>query len=158
MKRILIYILFISWISFSNLAFSQIKTYKFDQLDSLNKINKKNVIIFIHTKWCKYCDQMMNITFKNNNIIKILNNNFYFIDFNAESMDQIKYNGHSFDFNPSGFNTGVHQLAKNLGSINGKINYPTLTILNKKNEIIFKNSGSMNSEELFGVLNEIVKN
>ena len=158
MKRILIYISFIYSISFSNIAFSQIKTYHFDQLDSLNKINKKNIVIFIHTEWCKYCDQMTNITFKNNDIIKILNNNFYFIDFNAENMNQINYNGHSFDFKPSGFNTGVHQLAKNLGSINGKLNYPTITILNKKNEIIFQNSGLMKSKELFAVLNEAVKN
>lgn len=77
-------------------------------------------------------------TFKNQEIIEKLNSDFYFIDFNAEEKRDISFNNHVFKFQPSGNNVGVHELALQLGTINNQIAYPTLCVLNEKNEIIFQ--------------------
>ena len=74
---------------FSNSSFSQINTYHFEQLDSLQKKQKRNIVVFIHTDWCKYCKAMQNTTFKNDKIIHILNSEFYFIELNAEEKRDI---------------------------------------------------------------------
>ncbi|MCP3923567.1 MAG: thioredoxin fold domain-containing protein [Desulfobacterales bacterium] len=43
---------------------------------ALSKKTNKNVFIFFHTTWCKYCEQMKKTTFKNKKVIGYLNTNF----------------------------------------------------------------------------------
>lgn len=120
-----------------NISFSQIKIVHFEQIDSLQKIEKRNVVVFIHTDWCKYCQTMQNTTFKNDSIVHKLNNQFYFIDLNAEQKRDIVFNGHTFKYKPTGANTGIHELAEQLATVDNKVAYPTLCFLNPTNEIIF---------------------
>lgn len=77
-------------------TFSQLQNYSFSKLDSLQKTTQKNIVIFIHTDWCKFCQSMKNTTFKNKEIIKQLNEKFWFADLNAEEKQDIIFNGHTF--------------------------------------------------------------
>ena len=81
-----------SIVALPDFSFSQIKIIQFEQIDSLQRIEKRNVAVFIHTDWCKYCQTMQNTTFKNDSIIKVLNNKFYFIDLNAEEKRNVIFN------------------------------------------------------------------
>ena len=143
-------------LSTSNI-FAQVRSIEFTELDSLQAIEKRNIVVFLHTDWCNYCHYMKNITFKNDRVVELLNNNFYFIDLNAESKKDINYRGHTFKYKPTGLNTGVHELAEQLGLINGKINYPSIAIINIKNEVIFQYAGLMDSNTLSQILNKIIK-
>lgn len=134
----------------------KLQTVRFDQLDSLQAIKQKKVVVFIHTDWCKYCHQMINTTLDDESVINLLNSQFYFIDLNAESKKIISYSGQTFKYEPSGGNTGVHELAEQLGKIEGKLNYPTISIINYKNDIVFQYGGLMKTDELLTVLNEFV--
>lgn len=137
-------------------SFSQeLKKYSFEQVDSLMIIEERPVAIFLHTEWCKYCLKMENITFKNDSLTRLLNSKFYFISFDAESRDDVKYSGNVFKFLPKG-NEGIHEMAFELGTINGEIKFPTFCIL-KENNIVFQNGGFMNSNELILVLEKISK-
>ena len=151
-----IFICFVSFFWAIPQGFTQLNMVQFEQIDSLQKIEKRNVIIFIHTDWCKYCQVMKSKTFKNNDVIKLLNEKFYFIDFNAEEKRKIVFNNTSFTFKPNGSNSGIHELAVELGTINGQINYPVLCVLNEKNEIIFQHSGFLNAKDLFEILEKLV--
>ncbi len=137
-----------------SITFSQLKTYEFEQLDSLQKTKNKTVVVYIYTSWCKYCHVMKNITFKNKKIIEQLNDNFYFINFNAEDKRSIYFNGKTFTYKPTGVNTGVHHLAEELASINKKSAYPTLCFLNANNEIIFQFPEFISYKDLMIVLNQ----
>ena len=119
-------------------VYAQIKTYQFEQIDSLQKIEKRNILIFIHTDWCKYCKMMQNTTFKNDHIIKMLNEKYYFITLNAEEKRTIFFNNHTFSYKPTGTNTGSNELTVQLGTIENKLSFPTLCVLNANNEIIFQ--------------------
>jgi thioredoxin-related protein len=127
-------------------SFSQITSYKFEQLDSLQKAEKRNVAVFIHTNWCKYCHTMQNTTLKNDSIIEQLNKKFYFINLNAEQKKDIVFNGHTFKYKPTGINTGIHELAEQLA---------TISFLNTNNEIIFQYNQFINSTNLDIILKRL---
>lgn len=98
---------------------------------------------------------MINTTFQHEQIIKTLNEQFYFIDFNGEEKRSITFQKHTFRFKPSGNNTGVHELAEALGTKDGTLSYPTLCILNQHNEIIFQHNAFLNAKTLKGILEAI---
>ena len=136
-------------------AFFQIISYKFEQLDSLQKAEKRNVAVFIHTNWCKYCQTMQNTTLKNDSIIEQLNKKFYLINLNAEQKKDIVFNGHTFKYKPTGINTGIHELAEQLATIDNKVAYPTISFLNTNNEIIFQYDQFINSTNLDIILKRL---
>jgi thioredoxin-related protein len=136
-------------------SFAQIKTFPFEQIDSLQKKEKRNILVFIHTDWCRYCQAMKNTTFKKDNIIDILNKFFYFIHFNAEDKRNIPYNNHIFKYKPTGTNTGINELAEQLGTVDNKLSFPTLCFLNADNEIIFQYPHYINSTDLKTILTRL---
>lgn len=129
-------------------GFGQINLVSFEQIDSLQSIEKRKTIVFIHTDWCQFCHAMKNTTFKNEEIIKELNDTFYFIDFNAEEKRTVIFNKTTFQFKPTGNNSGTHELAIALGTVNKQLNFPVLSVLNSENEIIFQHSGYLKPKEL----------
>ena len=136
-------------------GFAQLHSVSFEQIDSLQTIEKKNTIVFIQTDWCQFCHAMKNTTFKNEEIIKELNNDFYFINFNAEEKRTVIFNKTIFQFKPTGNNSGTHELAVALGTVNKQLNFPVLCILNSENEIIFQHSGYLKPKELKLILEKL---
>lgn len=159
MKKITFY--FFVLIAVSTLllsAFSQLQRYSFHQIDSLQKVSKKNIVVFIHTSWCTYCQSMQNTTFEDSNIVRLLNEKFLFVDLDAEEKKDILFSGHTFKYRPTGTSTGVHELAEQLGSMDGRVSYPTLSILNPAYEIIFQHNSFLSSADLSNVLKTVLKN
>ena len=136
-------------------SIAQLSTYQFEQLDSLHKVEKRNTVVFIHTDWCKYCQAMQNTTFKNDSIIKLLNESFYFIDLNAEKHRNISFQGQTFKYTPTGANTGIHGLAEQLATIDNKVAYPTLCILNADKLIVFQYNQFINAKALHTILTRL---
>ena len=139
----------------ANTGFSQLKTHTFEQAEKIAKENPKPFVVFIHTEWCKFCKMMENTTFKNNDIINQLNQNFYFISFNAEEKKDILFNGNTFQYKPKGNNSGVHELASILGDKNGTIIYPTITILNPDYSIAAQFTSYTSPKDLLQILSKI---
>jgi len=128
----------------------------FRQLDSLQKIAPKPVMVFIHTSWCRYCEAMEQVTFKNKEVNDLLANQFYFISLNAEDEQDMSVKGHIFRFRPTGNGTGQHELALELGRIDGNLSFPTLCILDPEYTIIYQYSGFLTGEQLLPIL-QLVK-
>jgi thioredoxin-related protein len=149
-----VYILLISFWAFPS-SFAQLKTYSFEEAEKLSKENPKPFVIFVHTSWCNYCKMMENSTFKNPEIISLLNTNFYFISLDAESKDDIHFNNTVFKFKPKGHNTGIHELATELATIDSEVVYPTLTILNPDFSIVFQKHSFLNVKELLIILEKL---
>ena len=153
MKKLMLLIFFFG---ITSTGFCQLQSSSFEAMDSLQQIQKKKIIVFIHTDWCQYCQKMKATTFKNQEIIQILNSDFYFIDFNAEEKRDISFNGKTFKYQPTGNNVGVHELALQLGTINNQIAYPVLCVLNEKNEIILQYNNYLSPKD-FKLLLEKLK-
>ena len=136
-------------------GFAQLRVVSFEKIDSLQTVAKRNTIVFIQTDWCQFCHAMKNTTFKSEEIIKELNAAFYFIDFNAEEKRTVIFNKTTFQFKPTGNNTGTHELAIALGTVNKQLNFPVLCVLNSKNDIVFQHSGYLNPKEFRMILEKL---
>jgi thioredoxin-related protein len=157
-SRVIFFLLIIFGCLVEQPAFSQLKITPFEQLDSLQKTGKRNVFVFIHTDWCRFCQSMKNTTFKDEKIIQLLNEKCWFVMLNAEEKQDIIFNGHTFRYKPTGYNTGIHELAEQLGTMNGKTAYPTSCILNTRNEIIFQYDQFLSAADLLKLLPAIPYN
>ena len=134
-------------------CFSQVQETSFETIDTASSSAKKNIVVFIHTDWCKYCDKMKFSTLQNPKVYSLLNDRFIFCSLDAETKKDITFNHHTFKYIPNGNDVGTHQLASALGSVDGTLNFPTICILNSDFEIIFQNDGYLNSKEFITVLN-----
>lgn len=134
---------------------AQPAVYTFDQLDSLQEISERNVVVFIHTDWCKFCQTMKNTTLQNEEVTSLLNQNFWYISLNAEYKDDIILAGRTFRFKPTGAGTGVHELAEELVLQHGELSYPSLCILDPNRQIVFQYDQLMSVLQLKEVLEGI---
>lgn len=153
MKKAIYLLLFFIWAIPS--SFAQLKTYSFEEVEQLSKENPKPIVVFIHTNWCKFCKIMKNTTFKDPKITTELNENFYFISFDAESKKEIIFNNHKFQFQPNGTNIGIHELATALATTENQVVYPTLTILARDNSILFQQASFISAKALWRILDKL---
>lgn len=130
----------------------QLNTHKCSQLDSLMKVEERPILIFIETDWCKYCHAMKAKSFANDSVKSVLNEKFWFATLDAETKENISFRNDIFSFKPQGNNTGTHELAIALGTVDGKLTFPTLCILNSDYEITFQYAGYLTGTELFEIL------
>ena len=124
----------------------------FEDLKVLQGKESRPVAILIMTSWCKYCHAMKNTMLKNKGISQLLSNKFYVVFLNAEEKKDILFAGRRFKHKD-----GVHELARELTTINGKISYPSFCILNYKNEIIYQKEGFLSPDEMMFVLKKITE-
>ncbi len=147
MLRILVICLFAFFLPCRMLA--QLKPITFEELEIAEP---RPVLVMIMTNWCKYCHAMKNNIMKNREVSDLINNTYHLLFLDAEERSDIVFKGKVFKYRPSGSNTGIHELALNLGMIRGQISYPTLTILDEKKNIIFQKNGYLKPKELLYLL------
>lgn len=153
MKQTLL--IFFLFILVAPASFAQLRTYSFKEVEQLSKAIPKPIVVFIHTSWCKYCKMMENTTFKNKDLINELNVNFYFVLLDAEHKNDITFNKHIFKFKPTGHNTGIHELATALATVDNQLAYPTLTILDPNYAILFQKQSYLKTKDLISILEKI---
>lgn len=129
----------------------------FEKLEILQKKDPKPVVVFLHAPWCNFCENMKQTTFKNEEVKKLLTKEFYFVSFDGESKEDVTFLGNTFKYKPNGANTGVHELAEQLGAKKGIVSYPTLVFLNEKYEILHQNDGYLNAKRLKVALRSVLK-
>ncbi|UUC46154.1 thioredoxin family protein [Flavobacterium cerinum] len=156
MKKVVLFLVFFFWVIPP--GFAQLKTYTFEEAELLSKQHPKPYFVFVHTSWCKYCKMMEKTTFQNPEVISILNDNFYFISFDAENQNPVRFREHTFYFHPTGTNTGYHELAYQLAMVNGQLSFPTITLLNPETEILYQHVNFLNVKSLKVILSQVMRN
>ncbi|MEO9953265.1 thioredoxin fold domain-containing protein [Nonlabens sp.] len=130
--------------------------YNFEQLEQAFTKEDKPAVIFLHTNWCRYCKGMSEGTFGDSDLIKLINKDFYYVPFDAESKETIIFRNVQFGYESTGVNTGIHQLAKELLSHSEDKSYPVLLIINKDLEILYQYSGFLDQKEVTDILNNLI--
>ena len=148
-NRIFLFVIFLS-ISFN--GYAQLKTYQFKQLDSLQSISKKPVLILMHTEWCQYCAAMINAASANKKLVEVLNEDFYFVLFDAEDRNNIKFNGQNYHYKPNGLNNGFNELAIELTKNRGGLVFPNLIFLNDKYEVVYHYASYLKPKDFINLL------
>ncbi len=143
-------------IMLSSLQLHAQKSLSFAEFEKALQVEPKPSLIFLHTDWCKYCEAMKMESLKDERVLQLLDEHFYFVSFNGESKENTVFMGQSYKFKPTGKNTGNHELALELGTIEAKLNYPVLLVLNKEMEIIYRRSSFHSSEEILTLLESVL--
>lgn len=138
-----------------NTIMAQLKSLPFEQVQELQKNNPKWQIILVHTQWCKYCKAMENTTFRNKKVVSLLNENFYFTSFDAEEKREISFNGKTFRYQPSGKNTGIHQLNDYLSNGKNQEIYPRLVFLSPSGDKMYFIEGFISVKDLEKILEKL---
>lgn len=109
----------VNWLSFEALA------------DSLAKEPRKT-LIFFQADWCVYCKKMEREVFTNPAVIARINEHYYAVQLDVETVDTISFDGQLFtNKSPKKRRGQYHDLAMLLGARNGKLVLPTTLILDK---------------------------
>lgn len=95
---------------------------------------------------------MEQTTFQNEKVIQLLNKKYYFLSFDGEQKESVVFKQHVFKYKPTGRNSGTHELATALGTIDGTLTYPAFVILNPQYEIVFQHNAFLNAKEMKAVL------
>lgn len=133
-----------------------LKTYSFSQVEQLQKNNPKPIAIFVYADWCKICHGMKKTTFSNDKIIQLLNEKYYFINFNGEQKNEVYFLEKHFNYKPSG-NSGTHELTNEIANVNGQISYPTFVLMNSKYEIDLQIASFINENKMYEIINKYLK-
>jgi thioredoxin-related protein len=129
----------------------------FTAIDSLQLTAPRPLVIFLHTDWCRYCQNMQQTTFRDPTVMALLNDHFYFLSLDAETEETIIFGTRSFPFQPTGNGNGVHSLATAIGTMEGQLKFPTLVIMNEAYEIIFQYGAFLSAETLSTILAAILE-
>lgn len=130
-------------------GWAQPKLTNWNNLEDLLVNDPRPVLVFLHTDWCNYCALMDRKVFRDERVIEILDNKYYYISFNAEQREDIVFGSKTYKFLPKGLKSGVHELAKVL---NENEVYPTLLILDASLHPVYKNQAYLKTENMLHIL------
>ena len=124
----------------------ELKKYRFSEVEKLIKIKEKPIILFVSTSWSKYCKVMQKTTFQNKAVISELNKNYYFLELEADSEEEIVFQNKIYKFKPYGVNMGYNEI---LGYFLKKdqIVFPSVILLDSNWKPLFLMQSKLNSKQ-----------
>jgi len=125
-----------------------VKWITFEEAEKLNKITPKPYFIDIYVSWWISCKVLKNAIYKNFEIAKYLNDNFYCISFDAASTAPITIKGTTYTSLGAG---QPHQLAMTI--LQGRFIFPTTVFFNSNFELINVVNGFFSAAQLEPIIN-----
>lgn len=138
---------FYIFLFFSSLQFqAQVKGVSWKQLEVLQTIEPKIIVVYIYEDRCSYCLMMQRNTFSDKKIQKVLNEDFYFLSFDAHSLENVFFNNHEFKARKEKTTKKYHQLAQFLSNNQG---LPAIVFLDSSFKPFYRYNGFLNAENFF---------
>jgi len=150
MKRITLFLMLVPCF-----YLSQMKTGTFSDLETLMEKDPKPVIIHMYTDWCSVCKMEKRTLNNDKEIVRLINEKFYLINFEAEkTKEKIKFQGREFEYLPNG-NSGIHELALALSKNKDQPVYPLWIVLDKDQKLVYYHEGLWMPENMKQKLLEV---
>jgi len=105
----------------------------------------KILLFNVYADWCGFCKRMDEITFQEDGIVKTIHEHFIPVKFNAESLDDVNFNGSDYRFVNEG-RRGHHAFASLL--LNNRLSYPTLVYMNAEGKVLHRSPGYKDADVL----------
>lgn len=144
MKKSLTFLAFLSILSIAFVSYSfvnppsdtlvektneSIEWLTWEEAIAKNEKEPKKLFIDVYTDWCGWCKRMDASTFKDKDVVKYMNENFYSVKLDAEMKKEVKFKDHTFKFVANG-RRGYHELAAAL--LENKMSYPSFVAMDEK--------------------------
>jgi len=107
-----------------------------NKLLQMAKNQNKHIMFFHHIPGCPYCKSMLDENFKDDTILKEIDENFIFVDIFTANEGSVKYQG-------------VAESYKEFSANIGAFVYPATIFMNEKGEVVHKAIGYRNIDEYF---------
>ena len=149
-RNSLVKLFFIFFVLFNSFVFSQeINWMSLNDVAEAQKTNPKNVLIDVYTNWCGPCKLMDRNTFSNTDIIRIINENYYAVKFNAEGNDTVTFmdkvfTNPNFDSTKTQRRNSSHQFTQFLG-VNA---YPSTLFFDSEMNYLTPVRGYLNPKQI----------
>lgn len=150
MRNFYLYILlfFLSVAAYSQKQY----TVTFETLPEKMAAERRPVLIKIYTDWCAICKIQDKQVAKDIELQKILAEKYYYLECDAETKNDIVFNGKSYHHIASGANNGYHEFAALFAQ--GGNAYPLWAILSPEYEITGIYNGLIKSKQLTEILKQ----
>jgi len=129
-----------------------IKWLTWEEAVAAHEKKPKKIFIDVYTDWCGWCKKMDATTFKDAQVVDLMNSHFYAVKLDAEMKRDVSFKGDTYSFVKNG-RRGYHELAAAL--MNGKMSYPTTVYLTEGFEMIQPIPGYQNSQNMRLILEYI---
>ncbi|OSY88723.1 thioredoxin [Tenacibaculum holothuriorum] len=146
---------------FGNFAFTTIAQQKqkvnwisFEQLDDSLAVKPKKVFISFYADWCVYCKKMDKVTFKNPDVISVLNSEYYAVKMDSETQKTIAFEGRTYTNKQIGKSRNpTHQIPLLLASRkNRTFSLPATVILDKTFKVTQRHFEYLSSKKMLKIL------
>ena len=142
-----------------NLNAQEINWVTLEEAVELQQKEPRKIIMDFYTKWCGPCKLLDRNTFKNKDVAKYINENYYAVKFNAEGNDVVNFNGNKFintKYDPAKANRRnySHQLTQYFQVTA----YPTMVFLDEEDNLITQVKGYKTPQQLELYLKMFYKN
>ncbi|CAL2059017.1 thioredoxin family protein [Tenacibaculum sp. 190524A05c] len=127
----------------------EVNWVSFEEALELNKKNPKPIMVDLYTDWCGWCKRMDATTYKNEVIVKFINDNYYAVKMDGEGKKDITFKGRTFKFVQNG-RSKYHELAAAI--LNGKMSYPSTAFFNQEEQLIQSVPGYQAKEKFEKIL------
>lgn len=112
----------------TTVAEGDIEWLSWEEAVKRNETEPRKFFVDVYTEWCGWCKKMDASTFKDKDVIEMMDGDFYAVKFDAEQKEDIVFQGHTFKFAKGG-RRGAHQLASAL--LDGRLGFPSFVILDE---------------------------
>ncbi|SMC82316.1 thiol:disulfide interchange protein [Chryseobacterium sp. YR221] len=134
---------------------SQMKTGTFSEVEVLQKEDARPTVIHLYTDWCAVCKIESFRLSKDKDLVTMMNDHFYFINFEAEkTKEKIYFQDHEFNYLANG-SSGIHELVLALSKNKDQPVYPLWIILDKNQKLVYYHEGQFTAEKMKQKLLEI---
>jgi thioredoxin-related protein len=106
-----------------------LKKYSFAEAEKLSKTSPRKWLININTDWCNSCRTMNRAVLTDTLLADYINKNYYYIDFNAQQKDSIRFLNYTYLYKEANGNMPIHELAPTLTG--GSLVLPSLVVLDE---------------------------
>lgn len=114
----------------------------FEQLQQMYDSAPRPIIVDLYTDWCGWCKVMDKNTYGNSKVAKFINEHYYAVKYNAESKENVVFNGKTYSYNPE---YKTNDVAIYLSS--GQLEYPNTIFLSGLNSTPAPLAGYMKPKE-----------
>lgn len=133
-----------------------IKWISLEQAEKLNanKKTKKKIFVDVYTEWCGWCKRLDATTYKDPDVVKYVNDNFYAVKLDAETKDTVNFKGVKHAYDPARrTNTVASYFMPPSGG-----GYPTLTYLDDEFKVVRIAPGYVSKDDLLKQLHYVNDN
>lgn len=126
--------------------FVQIQPVPMERIDELMREKPKPVLVLLSTEWCNYCHMQKRQVRRSQHFLKKANE-FYYIEFDAETKESLRFMGNTYSYKAEGVSGGMHELAIALGG-SPRISFPTWVFLDENYQVAFRFPGVFPEKQL----------